>query len=79
MLGAELFRGYFKQAREELTVRLCDRLFDADGTKNKWWQVILKKEKKTVFKISQHSLIHTLLFTSTMHSRSQRESLWARS
>jgi actin related protein 2/3 complex subunit 3 len=35
----DLFKAYFKQAREELCVRLCDRLFDADGTKNKWWQV----------------------------------------
>jgi hypothetical protein len=35
----ELFRSYFKQARDELGLRLLDRLFDADGTKNKWWQV----------------------------------------
>jgi hypothetical protein len=28
-----------KQARDELCIRLCDRLFDADGSKNKWWQV----------------------------------------
>lgn len=35
----DLFKAYFKQAREELALRLCDRLFDADGTKNKWWQV----------------------------------------
>jgi hypothetical protein len=39
-LLADLFRAYFKQAREELALRLCDRIFDADGTKNKWWQVI---------------------------------------
>lgn len=35
------FKAYFKQAREELCIRLCDRLFEVDGTKNKWWQVIL--------------------------------------
>ena len=33
------FKAYFKQARDELGIRLVDRLFDADGTKNKWWQV----------------------------------------
>jgi hypothetical protein len=33
------FRNYFKQAREELSYRLAERLFNADGTKNKWWQV----------------------------------------
>jgi hypothetical protein len=36
---AEYFRTYFKQAREELSYRLCDRLYNADGSKNKWWQV----------------------------------------
>lgn len=36
----ELFKSYFKQARDELGLRLLDRLFDADGTKNKWWQVM---------------------------------------
>ena len=39
LLFVDMFRAYFKQAREELAIRLCDRLFDADGTKNKWWQV----------------------------------------
>ncbi|RYH16323.1 hypothetical protein EON65_30290 [archaeon] len=39
MCDADMFRAYFKQAREELALRLADRLFDADGTKNKWWQV----------------------------------------
>lgn len=40
----DLWRSYFKQAREELALRLCDRLFDADGTKNKWWQSFSKKK-----------------------------------
>lgn len=38
------WRAYFKQAREELAIRLCDRLFDADGSKNKWWQACSKKK-----------------------------------
>lgn len=38
------FRAYFKQAREELCIRLVDRLFDADGTKNKWWQSFSKRK-----------------------------------
>jgi hypothetical protein len=35
----DLFKAYFKQARDELGSRLLDRLFDVDGSKNKWWQV----------------------------------------
>jgi hypothetical protein len=38
-LLSDLFKAYFKQARDELGNRLLDRLFDADGSKNKWWQV----------------------------------------
>lgn len=38
---SDAWKAYFKQAREELALRLCDRLFDADGSKNKWWQVRL--------------------------------------
>eukprot|EP01032_Pedospumella_encystans_P021442 gene21442-24322_t len=41
---SDLFRTYFKQAREELAVRLCERVFDADGSKNKWWQAFSKKK-----------------------------------
>ncbi|KAJ1402433.1 actin-related protein 2/3 complex subunit 3 [Ochromonadaceae sp. CCMP2298] len=40
----DLFRAYFKQAREELALRLCDRVFDADGSKSKWWQAFSKKK-----------------------------------
>jgi len=36
----DLFRAYFKQAREELAIRLTEILFNQDGTKSKWWQVI---------------------------------------
>jgi actin related protein 2/3 complex subunit 3 len=37
------FRAYFKQARDELGVRLMNMLFNADGTKNKWWQAFSKR------------------------------------
>jgi actin related protein 2/3 complex subunit 3 len=37
----DAFRAYFKQAREEVSIRLLNNLFDADGTKNKWWQVCI--------------------------------------
>ncbi len=40
----DAFRAYFKQAREELGLRLVERLFDADGTKNKWWQSFSKRK-----------------------------------
>ncbi len=40
----DAFRAYFKQAREELGLRLAERLFDADGTKNKWWQSFSKRK-----------------------------------
>lgn len=40
----ELFRSYFKQARTELAMRLLERLFDADGSKNKWWQSFSKRK-----------------------------------
>lgn len=36
---ANLWKTYMKQAREELAIRLCDRLFDGPAAKNKWWQV----------------------------------------
>lgn len=39
----DMFRSYFKQAREELAVRLVERLFDS-GSKNKWWQSFSKKK-----------------------------------
>jgi actin related protein 2/3 complex subunit 3 len=39
----DLWRAYFKQAREELAIRICDKLF-ADGSKDKWWQSFSKKK-----------------------------------
>lgn len=40
---ADLFRAYFKWLREETTRRLVDRLYNPDGTKNKWWQSFSKR------------------------------------
>mmetsp|Transcript_7411 Transcript_7411/g.12309 ORF Transcript_7411/g.12309 Transcript_7411/m.12309 type:complete len:130 (-) Transcript_7411:283-672(-) len=41
----DLFRAYFKQAREELSSRLVERAFNSsDGTKSKWWQAFSKKK-----------------------------------
>ena len=37
------FKAFFKQARIELSIRLAERLFDPDGTKNKWWQSFSKR------------------------------------
>jgi ARP2/3 complex ARPC3 (21 kDa) subunit len=37
------FKAYVKQCREELGVRLVDRVF-ADGTKSKWWQFFSKRK-----------------------------------
>ena len=39
---SDAFRAYFKQAREETSIRLLNHLFNADGTKNKWWQVAIQ-------------------------------------
>ena len=41
---SELWRTYFKQAREELAIRLCDKLFEGNGSKSKWWQSFSKKK-----------------------------------
>jgi actin related protein 2/3 complex subunit 3 len=40
----DLFRSYFKQTRDELALRLLSRLFNEDGTKNKWWQSFSKRK-----------------------------------
>lgn len=40
----DTFKTYFKQAREELSIRICDLLFNADGSKNKWWQSFSKRK-----------------------------------
>ncbi len=40
----DLFRAYFKWIREETNRRVLDRLYNADGTKNKWWQFFSKRK-----------------------------------
>lgn len=40
----ESWRLYFKQAREELSLRTLDILFYSDGTKNKWWASFAKRK-----------------------------------
>ena len=34
---AELFRGYMRQAREQLALRLLDKCYREDGTPNPFW------------------------------------------
>jgi actin related protein 2/3 complex, subunit 3 len=43
---ADMFKSYMKQAREELAIRLCDKLFDErdGGAKSKWWQSFSKRK-----------------------------------
>jgi hypothetical protein len=53
----DLFKAYFKQAREELSVRLCDRVFEADGTKSKWWQV-RSACLLPIFRLTRANLVH---------------------
>ena len=44
-LHLDAFKAYFKQAREELAIRLVQKLFDTpDGTKSKWWQAYSKRK-----------------------------------
>ena len=38
------FRAYFKQARTELSERVVDKLFNDDGSKNKWWNSFIKRK-----------------------------------
>ena len=41
--NADFLKQYFQQLRQELTARLCERIFDEDGTPNKWWMAYSKK------------------------------------
>mmetsp|Transcript_192 Transcript_192/g.216 ORF Transcript_192/g.216 Transcript_192/m.216 type:complete len:174 (+) Transcript_192:12-533(+) len=38
------FKGYFKQCREEIGIRMLDILYLPDGSKNKWWQSFSKRK-----------------------------------
>jgi len=40
----DLFKAYMKQAREELCVRLLDRVFAEGEVKSKWWQSFSKRK-----------------------------------
>jgi len=40
----DMFKAYMKQAREELCVRLLDRVFAEGGVKSKWWQSFSKRK-----------------------------------
>ena len=37
-------RAFWKQLREELSGRLMERLYNADGTQNKWWMSFAKRK-----------------------------------
>ena len=41
---SETLRSYFKQLREETSVRMLDRLYNEDGTLNKWWKAFAKRK-----------------------------------
>uniref|UniRef100_T1J657 Actin-related protein 2/3 complex subunit 3 n=1 Tax=Strigamia maritima TaxID=126957 RepID=T1J657_STRMM len=42
---ADLMRQYFQQLRQEIGVRLCDRVFDVEnGKPSKWWLCFSKKK-----------------------------------
>ena len=40
----ETIRGYFKQLREETSLRMLDRLYNEDGSPNKWWMAFSKRK-----------------------------------
>jgi len=40
----ELFRGYFRQLREELGIRTIEYIYDSTGAKNKWWFQFSKRK-----------------------------------
>lgn len=39
----ETIRGYLKQLREAIALRLVDHVF-ADGTRSKWWMLFAKRK-----------------------------------
>ena len=41
--NADFLKQYFQQLRQELTARLCERIFNEDGTPNKWWMAYSKR------------------------------------
>ena len=41
--NADFLKQYFSQSRMELAMRLSERIFNEDGTPNKWWMSYSKK------------------------------------
>ena len=41
---SDAIRAYLKQAREELSKRITDRLYGEDGQRNKWWMQYAKRD-----------------------------------
>ncbi|GMH56315.1 hypothetical protein TrVE_jg11419 [Triparma verrucosa] len=41
---SDSFKAYFKQARTELSERLLDVIYGADGAHNKWWMCFVKRK-----------------------------------
>ena len=41
---ADAFRGYIKQMREEIGIRVAEKCYNADGSPNKWWMCFAKKK-----------------------------------
>jgi actin related protein 2/3 complex subunit 3 len=40
----DALKGYLKQLREALAPRLLERIFNADGTPNKFWMMFSKRK-----------------------------------
>ena len=43
-MNADELRALFKQMREEISLRMIDRIYLEDGTKNKWWMLFAKRK-----------------------------------
>ena len=41
---SDTMRAYLKQAREELSKRIVDRLYGEDGARNKWWMQYARRD-----------------------------------
>jgi actin related protein 2/3 complex subunit 3 len=41
--NSDFLKQYLSQVRQELAARLCERIFNEDGTPNKWWMSYSKK------------------------------------
>ena len=41
---ADTWRSYMKQGREEVGLRIIEKVYYPDGSKNKWWQCFSKRK-----------------------------------